>query len=204
MVFFDQRWSSILFTMASLSSTATSLRDLTLPFGPPKNAAETFLDLAEAADAHGVDVPDVYGQSRPGAAPWLEDFEQRVASMYGKEAAVWVPSGTMAQQITLCCAQKIRLGADRTPALPRVRRPFFAHPTSHLLLWEQEAHQRLLDIPCIQIGERSKPLVSGDLREALNAAMDLSTRPAAVILEVPHRELGGAAASPAETARSRR
>ena len=61
-----------------------------------------------------------------GAAPWLEDFEQRVASMYGKEAAVWVPSGTMAQQITLCCAQKIRLGADRTPALPRVRRPFFA------------------------------------------------------------------------------
>jgi threonine aldolase len=193
MVFFDQRWSSILFTMASLSSTATSLRDLTLPFGPPKSAAETFLDLAEAADAHGVDVPDVYGQSRPGAAPWLEDFEQRVASMYGKEAAVWVPSGTMAQQITLCCAQKIRLGADRTPALPRVRRPFFAHPTSHLLLWEQEAHARLLDIPCIPVGERGRPMQGGDLQDALNAAMDLGNRPAALILEVPHREIGGEA-----------
>lgn len=184
---------SLVVVMSLLATPTTGLRELQLPFGRPRSAADTFRDLADAAEKHGIDLPDVYGSCRPGSAPWLADFEARMASKLGKEAALWVPSGTMAQQIVLCAAQKIRLGAARTPALPRERRAFFAHPTSHLLLWEQEAHQRLLDIPCIQIGERSKPLVSGDLREALNAAMDLSTRPAAVILEVPHRELGGAA-----------
>ena len=162
-------------------------KDLTNAF-VEKSAAQTFTELAEAASEDHVDYQDRYGNST-----WLQGFEAEIAAHVGKEKAVFVPSGTMAQQIVLCAAQKIRLGAARTPALPRERRAFFAHPTSHLLLWEQEAHQRLLDIPCIQIGERSKPLVSGDLREALNAAMDLSTRPAAVILEVPHRELGGAA-----------
>lgn len=136
-------------------------------------------------------MPDVYGSTRAGGTPWLARFEEEIAAKLGKEAAIWVPSGTMAQGIVLCCAQKVKLGIDRTPALPRLRRPFFAHPTSHLLLWEEEAHQRLLDIPCITVGAKDRPLVSADLDVALNAAMDLASGPAALILEVPQREIGG-------------
>ena len=41
---------------------------------------------------------------RPDAIPALlrpERLEERVAALLGKEAAVWMPSGTMAQQIAL-------------------------------------------------------------------------------------------------------
>jgi len=83
--------------------------DLTLSFGAPPSAAKTLRALVDACDLHGVDTPEMYGTNKDGCAPWLSDFESKVAREFGKEAAVFMPSGTMAQQIVLCMAQKVHL-----------------------------------------------------------------------------------------------
>src|SRR5207253_848799 len=51
--------------------------------------------LAELAGAVGEDErPDVYG-----SGPLIEEFEKEIAELLGREAALFCPSGTMAQQI---------------------------------------------------------------------------------------------------------
>ena len=72
-----------------------------------------------AALAQGVDaevLPDLYGS---GAV--IEELEADVAALLGKPAAVFMPSGTMAQQIVM------RVHAERA----RCRTIAF-HPTCHL------------------------------------------------------------------------
>jgi threonine aldolase len=63
--------------------------------------------------------PDRYGQGGPVAA-----LESRVAQLLGTEAALFVPTGTMAQQIALRC------WADRTHN-PIVAMHPLAHPLNH-------------------------------------------------------------------------
>jgi threonine aldolase len=91
----------------------------------------------------------------------------------GKPAAVFMPSGTMAQQIAL------RVHADR-----RGRRVVAFHPTCHLELHEDKAYQRLHGL----IG---RPL--GDGRELLSLAdLEGVDEPlAALLIELPQREIGG-------------
>src|SRR5205823_2030074 len=60
--------------------------------------------------------PDVYGEGGV-----VEELEREVASILGKLAAVFLPSGTMARQIAL------RVHADR-----RSRRTILFHPTCPL------------------------------------------------------------------------
>ena len=79
----------------------------------PHRPAETLAALAhEAADTPE---PDHYGE---GAV--IEDFEREIASLLGKEAAVFMPSGTMAQQIALRIWSERKNCYDRRlpPALP--------------------------------------------------------------------------------------
>src|ERR1700754_4881956 len=91
----------------------------------PQTAADL---LREAADALPQDArPDRYG-----AGEFLEDFERRFAELLGKEAAVLMPSGTMAQQIAL------RIHCDR-----RGRDTVAFHPTCHLELHERAAYSHL-------------------------------------------------------------
>jgi len=80
-------------------------------------SAETFHSLAEASEAHSVDFQDYYGITKPGGRPWLGDFEARVAADLGKEAGLFLPSGTMAQLIVLCCAQKTKIGEENIHGL---------------------------------------------------------------------------------------
>ena len=101
-------------------------------------------------------------------------LETEVRELLGKPAAVFMPSGTMAQQIAL------RIHADR-----RGRRVVAFHPTCHLELHEDKAYQRLHGL----IG---RPL--GDGRELVTLA-DLEARPRAArrrsLIELPQREIGG-------------
>lgn len=62
---------------------------------------------------------------RYGSGPVLEELEIEVAGLLGKPAAVFMPSGTMAQQIAL------RIWADRAG----IRTVAF-HPTCHLEVHE--------------------------------------------------------------------
>ncbi len=121
--------------------------------------------LAELPD---VIEPDVYG-----AGGVVTDLEHEVAALLGKPAAVFMPSGTMAQQIAL------RIHADA-----RGRRTVAFHPTCHLELHEGKAYQRLHGFVGRPVGDPREPLTVEALR--------LVAEPlAALVVELPQREIGG-------------
>jgi threonine aldolase len=126
------------------------------------------LVLAELADSAGDSAPDRYGEG-----PLINDFESEVASLLGKEAALFLPSGTMAQQIAL------RIWADQ-----RHTQMVAFHPTCHLELHEQKGYQLLHGLHPQLVGERTRLLTLEDLRETPGPL-------AALLLELPQREIGG-------------
>lgn len=111
---------------------------------------------------------DVYGQ---GDA--IARLEGDVATLLGKPAAVFMPSGTMAQQIAL------RIWADRSGS-----RLVAFHPTSHLELHEQRGYAHLHGLTARLVGAKDALLTRADL--------DAVTDPvAALLVELPQREIGG-------------
>lgn len=126
---------------------------------------------APAEHLAGIDpatVPDVYGEGGVVA-----DLEAHVAGLLGTEAAVFLPSGTMAQGATL------RVHADA-----RSSRTVLWHPTSHLELHEAQAHTRLHGLLGRPVGEAHRLLTLADLRSVAEPV-------AALLLELPQREIGG-------------
>jgi threonine aldolase len=111
-----------------------------------------------------------------GRGEVVEGFERDVAALLGKDAAVFMPSGTMAQQIAL------RLWCDRAGS----RRVAF-HPTCHLELHEEHAYRELHGLEAALVGPADRLMTIADLE----AAFDAEPRPAAVLLELPQREIGG-------------
>jgi threonine aldolase len=103
----------------------------------------------------------------------VQELEAEVAAVLGKPAAVFVPSGTMAQQATL------RVHADR-----RGRRVVVFHPACHLDRNEDGAYQRLHGLIGRPTGDPNRLLMLEDLKE-------VAEPPAALVLELPQRDLGG-------------
>jgi threonine aldolase len=110
---------------------------------------------------------------RYGSGGVVAELETTTASILGKEAAVFVPSGTMAQQAVL------RVHADH-----RARTDFVCHPACHLDNREGRGYQRLHGLACHTAGDLNLPLTAADL-EGVAAA------PAALVIELPQRDLGG-------------
>ena len=125
--------------------------------------------LAELAEEAGPEEePDRYGEGS-----LINGFEREIAALLGKEAAVFLPSGTMAQQIAL------RVWSDRA------RTPTVAfHPTCHLEIHEQKGYELLHGLQGRLVGERSRLLTLDDLRATPGPL-------AALLLELPQREIGG-------------
>ncbi|MEP6697976.1 MAG: beta-eliminating lyase-related protein, partial [Pseudonocardiales bacterium] len=136
--------------------------------GPPqeRRPAAVLTTLAALVDAE--QDQDTYGE---GAL--VEDLEARVAALLGKPAAVFMPSGTMAQQIAL------RIWCDRTG----IRTVAF-HPTSHLELHEERAYDRLHGLTATLVGDPNGLIQLADL-EAIRESI------AVLLLELPQREIGG-------------
>jgi threonine aldolase len=111
---------------------------------------------------------DMYGAGGAVAA-----LEERVRDLLGKPAVVFMPSGTMAQQIAL------RIHADRSG-----RKVVAFHPTCHLELHEDKAYQRLHGLVGRPVGEAAEMMTT----EALAAVKEPL---AAVVFELPQREIGG-------------
>jgi len=89
------------------------------------------------------------------------------------EEAVFLPSGTMAQQIAL------RIWADRA------HNPTVAfHPTCHLEIHEQKGYALLHGLQGRLVGERSRLITLDDLCATPGPL-------AALLLELPQREIGG-------------
>jgi len=111
---------------------------------------------------------DWYGDG--GAVTTLET---EVRELLGKPAAVFMPSGTMAQQIAL------RIHAER-----RGRMAVGLHPTSHLELWEDKAYQRLHGLVGRHVGDARDLMTLADI-EGIQEPL------AALLIELPQREIGG-------------
>ena len=121
---------------------------------------------------------------RYGEGELIEAFERKVALMLGKAAAVFMPSGTMAQLIAL------RIWCERAG----VRR-IAMHATSHLELHEERAYAHLHGLEVTLLGARERPTEARDLAAlfAASAATSVATvePPAALLVELPAREIGG-------------
>jgi threonine aldolase len=111
---------------------------------------------------------DVYGEG--GAVTALEEH---VAVLLGKPAAVFLPSGTMAQPATL------RVHADR-----RGSRTVLWHPFCHLAQHEGQAYARLHNLVGRAVGDLESVLTLDDLEEVAEPV-------AAVLWELPQRDIGG-------------
>jgi threonine aldolase len=118
-------------------------------------------------------IPADVEADRYGAGGVVEALQREVASLLGKEAALFLPTGTMAQQIAL------RIHADR-----RGRRTVVWHPTCHLDEREGRGYQRLHGLVGVPAGGIRVPLRLEDLES-------IAEPPAALLLELPQRELGG-------------
>jgi threonine aldolase len=112
--------------------------------------------------------PDRYGESA-----LIQAFESKICALLGKEAAVFMPSGTMAQQIAL------RIWSERA------RFPHFGmHPTCHLELHEEHGYAHLHGLKSTFVGPVQKPMLASDLAGCAEAL-------SALLIELPIREAGG-------------
>jgi threonine aldolase len=103
----------------------------------------------------------------------ISRLESRVAELVGAEAAVFMPSGTAAQQIAL------RIWSERK-GVPAVA----WHPTCHLEIHEQRGYQALHGLRARLVGSPHS-LITRDELDKVGEPL------AALLLELPQREIGG-------------
>ena len=111
---------------------------------------------------------DTYGEG--GAVTRLE---QRLAGLLGTEAAVLMPTGSMASQVAL------RLHAD-----VRTTRAVAFHPRAHVEVHERKGYEVVHRLTGHLLGDADRLFGLGDL-EAVREPL------AAVLWELPQRDLGG-------------
>lgn len=111
---------------------------------------------------------DVYGNGGV-----VEQLEVEVARRLNKEAALFMVTGTMAQQAVL------RIHADR-----RNRRSIVFHPKCHLDVREERGYERLHGLVAVTCGPPTMPLTAEQLGSVAEPV-------AAVLIELPQRHLGG-------------
>lgn len=111
---------------------------------------------------------DIYGSGTV-----IEDFQTKMASVLGKETAVFFPSGTMAQQIAL------RIWCDEKG----VKRVAY-HPLCHLEIHEQDGMKELHHIEPVLLADKNRLITLEDV-------VNLEEEIACLLLELPQREIGG-------------
>ncbi|MGP4021615.1 threonine aldolase family protein [Saccharopolyspora sp. 5N708] len=114
------------------------------------------------------ELPDDYG--RGGA---VQRIEERMATLLGKEAAVFMPTGAMSSQVAL------RLHADT-----RTSRVIGFHPLAHIEVHERKGYAVVHQLIGKQLGDHDRLLTLDDL-QAVREPL------AAVLWELPQRDLGG-------------
>lgn len=119
--------------------------------------------------------PDSYG-----TGAYLEAFEAEVAELLGFPAARYMPSGCMAQPIAL------RIWSERK-GLGRIA----FHATSHLELHEEHGYRELHGLEALLLGDPTRPTLARDLGAVLRGSACAGTPIAALLVELPAREIGG-------------
>ncbi len=127
---------------------------------------DVLVNLAEAT-------PDDLQIDRYGNGSLISDFETELAELLGKPAALFMPTGTMSQQIAL------RIWSER-----KNNRTIIFHPLSHLEIHENMAYRELHGLYGMPTGSRSRLLTLEDLQAIKYPFKTL-------LLELPQREIGG-------------
>lgn len=128
---------------------------------------EEFEELAEYCRRHNIQA-DVYGKGE-----FINGFEAEIAKYLSMEAAVFMPSGTMAQQIALrIWSERLNL---KTVAL---------HATSHVEADEHQAYHYLHGLQTITLGTNNSAVLVKHLEE-------LKEPVGTLLIELPMRVLGG-------------
>ena len=104
--------------------------------------------------------------------PAMALLEQEVATLLGKEAAIFVHKGVVAQQMAL------RVWTDRAK-----NRAVALHPKSHIDFDEDHAYERLHQLHGLRIGEDHRPFTLQDLK-------NLHEPCGAIVIELPLRRAG--------------
>ncbi|MEV6235802.1 beta-eliminating lyase-related protein [Lentzea sp. NPDC051838] len=136
-------------------------RSLSNHAGPRRSPHEVLRRLAERI------TPDTTADGP------VRELEARVAGLLGKRKALFFPSGTMAQQTAL------RVHAER-----RGRVAFAGHPQSHLHVWENQGYSVVHGLRFHPVGDRNALLTLRDLQTVKEPL-------AAVVFELPQRDIGG-------------
>ncbi|WP_159702938.1 low specificity L-threonine aldolase [Arthrobacter sp. 18067] len=100
-------------------------------------------------------------------------LEEYVANLLGKEAALFLPTGKMAQQIAL------RLNADETG-----RKSFAAHPTAHPVNYELDGYSEVHGLEFLPLCDARNVPTRDDVEA-------VASKVGTVMWEMPLRELGG-------------
>lgn len=108
-----------------------------------------------------------------GSGELIANFEAEVATLLGKPSAVFMPSGTMAQQIAL------RIHSDHSG-----NSNVAFHPTCHLEMFEKHAYRELHQLSPILVGNPDYLMTLDDLK-AVKASIGT------LLIELPQREIGG-------------
>jgi threonine aldolase len=119
---------------------------------------------------------DIDGQMESdmyGTGTIIEDFQDKMAGYLGKEAAVFFPSGTMAQQIA------VRMWCDKK-GIKKVA----YHPLSHLEIHEEDVLKELHHIKPVLLADKNRLI---ELEDVVSMEEDV----ACLLLELPQREIGG-------------
>ena len=136
-------------------------------FGFHRTLRERLAVLAEAEGVHDLDeLSDVYGDGVVGA------LETRVAGLLGTEAAVFFPTGTMAQQVALRC------WAGRT-GNPTVALHALSHPEVH----ERNAFSEVGGLRPVRLTGEPRLPTAAEVR-------DFEEPFGALMLELPLRDAG--------------
>ncbi|NRD80002.1 low specificity L-threonine aldolase [Bacillus sp. BRMEA1] len=111
---------------------------------------------------------DMYGKGEV-----IEEFQNKMAAILGKESAVFFPSGTMAQQIAL------RIWCDQKG----IKKAAY-HPLSHLEIHEEDGLKELHQIETVLLADENRVI---QLEDVTSMNEDV----ACLLLELPQREIGG-------------
>ncbi|MNZ47338.1 L-allo-threonine aldolase [compost metagenome] len=111
---------------------------------------------------------DLYGTGKV-----IEQFQENMAGVLGKETAVFFPSGTMAQQIAL------RIWCDR-----QGNKKVAYHPLCHLEIHEQDGLKELHHIQPVLLADKDRLIT---LEDVTKLKEDISC----LLIELPQREIGG-------------
>jgi threonine aldolase len=116
---------------------------------------------------------DVFGED-----PTIIELERRVASMFGKEAGLFVPSGTMSNQIA------VRIHC-------RPQDEILIESTSHIYLWEAGGPAALSGVTCRTLDGRFGLLDVSDFKDKIRPDDVHAVRTRLVCLENTHNRGGG-------------